>query len=77
MLDQMLTKKQVAAKLGISVSSLDGAFKSKLPRYKIGASIRFRESEVEAYILECKVEVRTPLSIPQFKYVPGMRVCKY
>lgn len=77
MSDQMLTKKQVAAKLGVSVSSLDGALRSKIPRYKVGSSIRFRASEVEAYIDRCKIEVYTPVEIGHFKYVPGMRVCKY
>lgn len=71
----MLDKKQTAAMLGVTVHTLDGALKAKIPRYKIGGSIRFKESEVEAYIDSCKIEIRQPLAIGRFKYVPGMKVC--
>lgn len=71
----MLDKKQTAARLGVTVHTLDGALKNKIPRYKIGGSIRFKESEVDAFIDSCKVEVHQPFEIGRFKYVPGMKVC--
>ena len=71
----MLDKKQAAARLGVTVPTLDGSLKSKIPRYKIGGSIRFREEEIDAYIDSCRVEVYQPLEIGRLKYVPGMKVC--
>lgn len=71
----MLDKVQTAAKLDVKISTLDGALKNKIPRYKIGGSIRFKEEEVDAYIDSCRIEVRQPLEIGRFKYVPGMKVC--
>lgn len=71
----MLDKKQAAARLGVTVHTLDGALKGKIPRYKIGGSIRFKEEDVDAYIDSCRIEVYQPLEIGRFKYVPGMKVC--
>ena len=71
----MLDKKQTADRLGVTVSTLDGSLKDKIPRYKIGGSIRFKESEIDAYIDSCRVKVYQPLEIGRFKYVPGMKVC--
>lgn len=71
----MLDKKQAAVRLGVTVSTLDGSLKSKIPRYKIGGSIRFKEDEVDAYIESCRVKTYQPLDIGRFKYVPGMKVC--
>lgn len=71
----MLNKKQTAERLGVTVFTLDGALKNKIPRYKIGGSIRFKEHEVDEYIDSCKIEIRQPLEIGRFKYVPGMKVC--
>ena len=71
----MLDKKQAAVRLGVTVSTLDGSLKSEIPRYKIGGSVRFKESEVDAYIESCRVKMSQPMEIGRFKYVPGMKVC--
>jgi excisionase family DNA binding protein len=47
--DKVLKKKEVATRLNISLGTVDRLCKSKkLKGYKIGGSVRFKESDVNA-----------------------------
>ena len=56
----MLTAKQVAEMLGVSVRQIyDLAASGKLPAYRFGRSLRFAPSDVETFVIACRV-VRSP-----------------
>lgn len=49
--DKMLTVKQVAGMLNISVSSIYRLLDRKeLPSYKIGGALRIKQSDVDTYL---------------------------
>ncbi len=77
--ETMITAQQVADMLGVSIYTV---YRLKdtpngLPAYKVAGCIRFRPSEVEAYISAQAVK---PTERPEafvktrFRYVPGMKV---
>lgn len=79
MTESMLTVQQVADMLGVSIYHIY-RLKDKpggIPAYKIGRCVRFKPSEVEAYISSQAVkpaEKPEPFVKTRFHYVPGMRV---
>ena len=49
--EKLLTAPQLAATLGLHVKTVyDLAARKKLPSYKIGAALRFRQSEIEQWL---------------------------
>lgn len=76
----LLTAKEVADKLGVSVCTVYRLANQRggLRGYKVGRLVRFKAPEVEAYI--AAQEIRPPASgepFPEarrFAYRPGMRV---
>lgn len=80
MTESMLSVQQVAAQLGVSIYTIY-RLKDKqggLPAYKVGSCVRFKPSEVEAYIAAQAVKPavkETPFpGMRRFQYVPGMKV---
>ena len=77
--EPMITVQQVADMLGVSVYTVY-RLKDKpngLPAYKVAGCIRFKPSEVEAYIAAQAVkpvEKPEPFVKTRFRYVPGMKV---
>ena len=52
---QMLSKKEVAAFLGVSVSTIDRKMKLKeIPFHKLGRTVRFSVKEIEKYLEKTK-----------------------
>lgn len=52
---EMLSKKEVAAYLGVSVSTIDRKMKSKeIPYHKLGRTVRFSKKEIEEYLERTK-----------------------
>jgi excisionase family DNA binding protein len=53
---EILSRRQVAELLQIGISTLDTQIPpSVLPRIKIGKSVRFLRSDVEAYLLQHRI----------------------
>ncbi len=53
----ILSRKQVAQLLQIGISTLDTRIPpSVLPRIKIGKTVRFLRSDVEAYLLQHRID---------------------
>lgn len=80
MQERLLSPREVAEHLGISV---DGVYrlahrKDGIKGCKVGGVIRFRPSDVEAYITSTEIkppERHTPLpDMKRFQYKPGMKV---
>lgn len=77
--EPMITANQVADMLGVSIYTVY-RLKDKpngLPAYKVAGCIRFRPSEVDAYISAQAVkpaERPEPFVKTRFHYVPGMKV---
>jgi predicted DNA-binding transcriptional regulator AlpA len=66
-METLLTERQLAEKTGISVRTLqtwrsEGAEHAP-PYHKIGASVRYRLSEVEACLDECEVRSTTEADV--------------
>jgi len=58
--DRLLTAAELAEWLGFSASTIvDWAESGKLPAFKIGGRLRFRQSEVEAAVEGWRKEPRT------------------
>lgn len=61
----MLTVSEVAKRLGVSTALVyQLVAQGRLPCYRIGlrrGAIRFAESDVEAYLVSCRVECAEPL----------------
>ncbi len=52
-IEPVVTRKEIASLLGLSVETIDRMAKSGgLPYYKLGDSVRFRISEVERWLKE-------------------------
>lgn len=49
---KMLTKKELAAKLKLSIPTIDRLMKKGMPFFKIGKSVRFEEEEVLKWLKE-------------------------
>ena len=59
MIEQLLTARQVGELLGFSAATVvDWAEAGKLPAFKVGGRLRFRLSEVEAWLEAQRVGVR-------------------
>lgn len=59
-LHEWLKDREVADMLNISERTLPqwrylGKYKDDLPHYKIGRSVRYRRSDVEAFLRKCRV----------------------
>jgi excisionase family DNA binding protein len=56
--DQLLTARQVAKRLQVSVgwvtSHASGKRKPVLPSFKLGKSVRFRSADVDAFLERCR-----------------------
>jgi excisionase family DNA binding protein len=48
----MLTKKELAAKMKLSIPTIDRLMKKGMPFFKIGKSVRFEEEEVLKWLKE-------------------------
>ena len=75
----MLTRKEAAERLAISLRTLDGLIaRGQLPAYRIGPkSVRLRESDLDAYVAGRLVAPAPPRPTPITRpclYVPGMKV---
>ncbi len=54
-IEKMIDKKTLAKEVGMSLRYIDKAMRENdLPYYKLGASVRFRYSEVEKWLRERK-----------------------
>lgn len=54
--DRMLTAAEVAGLLGVSIKTvLNWHERGKLPSYKLGRAVRFRESEILAWLAAQRV----------------------
>lgn len=67
MTDPLLTARQVAAVLGVKPGTvLDWFERGELPGYRltgrVGAPVRFRESELEAWLESCRCGASHPTS---------------
>ena len=76
---KLLTRKEAAARLGISLRALDGIVsRGALPAYRIGPKmVRIREEELEAYVssrLVAPAQKNKPTPVRPCRYVPGMKV---
>lgn len=79
MSEPMISAHQVADMLGVSIYTV---YRLKdrpggLPAHKVGRCIRFRRTEVEAYVDAQTVkpaERPEPFVKTRFRYVPGMKV---
>lgn len=59
MIEPLLTARELAELLGLSASTvLDWFEAGRLPGFKLGRAVRFRESEVEAWLEAQRVGVR-------------------
>ncbi len=57
MTEQLLTARQLAELLGFAAGTVvDWAETGKVPALKVGGRLRFRLSEVEAWLETCRVE---------------------
>ena len=77
----MLTRKEAAARLAVSLRTLDGLIaRGQLPAYRIGPkAVRLREADLEAYVAGHVVYAKPTVIKPTEKvrpclYVPGMKV---
>ena len=53
--DRLLTARELADYLGLSPSTiLDRFERGELPGFKIGSAVRFRPSEIEAFLEDCR-----------------------
>ena len=58
-IETVLTKKQIAEKLNVSVRVIGYWMKAKtIPYFKIGGMVRFDEAEVEAALRQYRVKAR-------------------
>ena len=77
----LITKKEAAERLSVSVRTLEGLIaRGQLPAYKIGPkSVRLRPEDLEAYLAGHVVYARPKIMKPAetvrpCRYVPGMKV---
>ena len=76
---ELMTKKDAAAVLTVSVRSLERMIAAgDLPVYRIGSAVRLSRSDLDAYIMSRRTQVIN-VSIARGKerrcaYVPGMKV---
>lgn len=76
---RLLTRKEAAARLAISLRSLDALIaRGAIPAYRIGGkSVRIKDSDLDAYLEQRLVvpakEKPAPITRP-CRYVPGMKV---
>ncbi len=79
-MEAMLTVKQVAERLHISLNAVYRLKDSRdgLKAYRVGRCIRFKAQDVEEYLERNQVKPAEPTrampGITRFKYTPGMRV---
>lgn len=77
--EKMLSVKELAAMLGVSVYHINRLVHKEngLKAYKIGNSIRIKPSDVEAYLAANEIkppEKAESFSCARFTYKPGMKV---
>ena len=67
MIERLLTARQLADLLGFSPATVvDWAEAGKLPAFKVGGRLRFRESEVEGWLEHRRLETssrREPMKV--------------
>ena len=60
MSERLLTARELAELLGFSASTIvDWAERGQLPAFKIGGRLRFRESEMVAWLEEQRLDLRS------------------
>lgn len=69
----MLTVRETSQRLTISLTSTYQLIRSgKLPHYRIGAAIRIADTDISAFLTQCRrepVTVRTPSPRPRLKHI--------
>lgn len=84
MADVLLTKAEAAERLKISQHTLDRiVLDGDLPAYRIRGQVRYKSSDVDAYLTRCRVLVRPKIArvqaparptVKDTGYYPGMKV---
>lgn len=61
MADKLISKKEAAEMLGVSVDTIDRlVMAGEIPMYRVSSVVRFWESEVVAYVLRHQVRPSAP-----------------
>ena len=70
---RMLTVREASRRLTISLTSTYQLIRSgKLPHYRIGAAIRISDTDIAAFLAQCRrepVTARTPPPRPRLKHI--------
>ena len=83
-MEELLTKAEAAERLKVSQSTLDRiVLDGDLPAYRIRGQMRYKRSDVDAYLNRCRVLVRPRVTrmraparptVKDNGYYPGMKV---
>lgn len=77
---EMISKKDAAERLGVSLPTIDRLIKErKLSYYKVGGSIKISVKDLEIYVESCRIPAILKVAAKDIRagkcpYVPGMKV---